>query len=292
MEKFLLAAALGTLLSGKALAVSVGQNFVQAEQLIYSGSVGDLARVATPALLNQVYDCRTLLNTAIQSIVITENGPNLSLPEDAVAKIRILIAGGADVNKQPCQTGTMAPLSWTISLLTQSEIQEREFIDAVDSKLKQTNGTCEVPGILSAKPCSQVSERDRKAVRGVYRDVFKQIREAQMPYIMEVIKLLVENGADINAQDAGGLAPLHLAANVSKGESLEPLKYLISRKADLDIRDNNGNTPLFSAIAADNNEAIRLLINAGANPKIRNKSGLLYTQERRGSRYDIIRKEP
>ena len=99
---------------------------------------------------------------------------------------------------------------------------------------------------------------------------------------MRTVKILLDNGAIIDKQDAFGQTALHLAAQNPKGESLEPLKYLIERGADVNIRDNKGNTPLHIAFASENDDAVDILIKAGANTQIRNNAGKLYNQVARG----------
>lgn len=57
-----------------------------------------------------------------------------------------------------------------------------------------------------------------------------------------MVKLLLENGADVNQQDKYGNCPLHRAA--SKGH-LGVMRLLLSQKAiRVDLADREGNTAL------------------------------------------------
>lgn len=81
------------------------------------------------------------------------------------------------------------------------------------------------------------------------------LSKAGRPYYFYVVKLLVENGADVNAKtqpgvDTGafmrdvrtkGETPLHRAAAYSDETTI---KFLIENGADKTARDMNGNTPL------------------------------------------------
>lgn len=239
--------------------------------------------------VNQVNHCVTLLNLAIQSLVVNDSGPNLNSPKDAVEKVKLLVNSGADVNQEPCSTNTLFPLGWAISLTTQSEIQEKNLIEAVDNKVLRGQGDCNISGVIS-KPCKDITSEDRQKMREVYHKVFKSLRKMQEPQIMEMVEFLVDSGANVNQQNFEGLSSLHLAANISKGESLELLKYLLKKGANVNARDIRGNTPLFAAAAANNDEAIRLLIEGGADINIRNKMGQLYTEVQRGTKFNVIQK--
>jgi ankyrin repeat protein len=51
---------------------------------------------------------------------------------------------------------------------------------------------------------------------------------------LELVKLLVEKGQDVNAADNYGITPLMVAANLG---DLEVVKYLVSKGADLSAHD-------------------------------------------------------
>ena len=79
---------------------------------------------------------------------------------------------------------------------------------------------------------------------------------------MEIVKLLIENGADINKSNNDGWTSLYLAVNK---RHLEVIKLLIENGADINKSNNNGWTPL--NIAANNGhlEIVKLLIENGAD---------------------------
>ena len=80
--------------------------------------------------------------------------------------------------------------------------------------------------------------------------------------VMEVQRLLAE-GAQVNAADASGLTPLHVA-----GDS-ETAKLLLGAGADVNAGDKNGRTPLHKA----KSETVQLLLSAGANVNARDNNG-------------------
>ena len=83
---------------------------------------------------------------------------------------------------------------------------------------------------------------------------------------LEIVKRLVEMGADINAY--GGIAgggPLNEAA--SEGQ-LEVVRYLLSRGAELDVSEPERN-PLFGAIQEGRADIAKLLIDSGIDTHVK-----------------------
>ena len=85
---------------------------------------------------------------------------------------------------------------------------------------------------------------------------------------MDLAKLLILRGADVNQP---GWAPLHYAA--TKGH-IEMMRLLIDNSAYLDAESPNGTTPLMMAAHYGTPMAVKLLLEEGADPRIQNKLGL------------------
>lgn len=80
----------------------------------------------------------------------------------------------------------------------------------------------------------------------------------------EIAQLLVENGADIDAEtiSVGNYTPLTVAVNY---ENIEVVKLLIQYGSDINNSKRNRGYPLYSAIASGNLEIAKLLIENGAD---------------------------
>jgi ankyrin repeat protein len=62
---------------------------------------------------------------------------------------------------------------------------------------------------------------------------------------VQVVQILLEHNADINAQNNRGEVPLHLAACPNSRDGLIPMmQLLLDHGADVNARDNEGSTPL------------------------------------------------
>ncbi|ETS80630.1 hypothetical protein PFICI_08159 [Pestalotiopsis fici W106-1] len=78
---------------------------------------------------------------------------------------------------------------------------------------------------------------------------------------IEVLKLLLDAGSDVNKTDGSGQTSLHLAAN--RGEK-QITAFLISRGVDVNLRDRHGNTALDIAASSGDTHWIHSFILAGS----------------------------
>ncbi len=82
---------------------------------------------------------------------------------------------------------------------------------------------------------------------------------------------LIENGANVNAQDSSGLLPLHFAA---KYGSINTAKALLAKSARINSQSTEtGGTALHVAAKEGNIEMVKLLVEKGASPVFENSYG-------------------
>lgn len=105
-------------------------------------------------------------------------------------------------------------------------------------------------------------------------NLFSQMVQAQKAYkespgaFIDIVKLLIAAGANVNAKDDVDRTPIMYAA---AGEFTEIVKLLIAAKADVNIQHRGGGTALIEAVVAGNPDIVRLLIAAGADVNKKNK---------------------
>jgi ankyrin repeat protein len=80
-------------------------------------------------------------------------------------------------------------------------------------------------------------------------------------------KRLIERGADVNQK---GWTPLHYAA--TKG-NIDIMRLLIENHAYLDAESPNGTTPLMMAAYYSSPNAVKLMLEEGADPLLKNQDG-------------------
>lgn len=85
---------------------------------------------------------------------------------------------------------------------------------------------------------------------------------------LPVVKALIARGAEVNKT---GWTPLHWAA--ANGHA-EVVRHLLERHAYIDAESPNQTTPLMMAARQLHPTTVRLLIDEGADPTVRNQSGL------------------
>lgn len=85
---------------------------------------------------------------------------------------------------------------------------------------------------------------------------------------VDLVKQLIAKDADVNKT---GWTPLHYAAS---GAKVEVMTILLEHSAYIDAESPNGSTPLMMAAMYGNAQSVQTLLEAGADPTLTNQQGL------------------
>ena len=95
---------------------------------------------------------------------------------------------------------------------------------------------------------------------------YTPLHRAVMNGAVNLTELLLEHKADANTQHKYGFTPLHLSARFSHKDCNEIIDLLLQYGVqNIDIRDVEGRTPLQMAVRCGNAQAVKKLVDLGAD---------------------------
>jgi ankyrin repeat protein len=125
--------------------------------------------------------------------------------------------------------------------------------------IAMSNGHIDIASLLIDKgaKASFLTKMRVNMARQERRPVDLSLLTAAQNGEQQKVKVLLDQGADINAKDDQGMTPLHLAAQEGHKEVVE---FLLSKDADITAQNIKGYTPLYSAIWSNDPNMVGLSI--------------------------------
>lgn len=135
-----------------------------------------------------------------------------------------------------------------------------------------------VANLLLDQPSLQVEARNAQGESALMMAALK----GNLP----LAKRLIERKAEVNKP---GWAPLHYAATSAQAGSVEMVRLLLEHHAYIDAESPNRTTPLMMAAQYGLPSVVKLLLEEGADPLLRNEQGLTALDfARLGNRPDAL----
>jgi ankyrin repeat protein len=196
--------------------------------------------------------------------------------------VKALIKAGADINAQSSTGNTALMLAIDRGKI---DVAITLIQSGADLEIKGQKGWTALHNAASGgdKGYKEVAEALLKAgasVDALSETMLTPLHEAAGKSLVEIVRLLVDHGANVKARDKFNNTPLRMcASNAQSFATLESFKQtvqiLLDAGADINAGTTINTTSLHSVVKWGNVEAVRFMLERGADPNIRTTKGEL-----------------
>jgi uncharacterized protein len=121
----------------------------------------------------------------------------------------------------------------------------------------------------------EIIGRDPEQANATSSDGYSALGLAAFFKRRQVVRDLLDAGAEVRpASRNGGFTPLHSAVATDAGTTdIEIVRALLEKGADPNAKSQSGSTPLHTVAFTGDEASLELLLSRGADPAVRNKEG-------------------
>ncbi|XP_076337385.1 protein phosphatase 1 regulatory subunit 16A-like isoform X1 [Tachypleus tridentatus] len=185
--------------------------------------------------------------------------------DDSEEMMKLLIEFGANVNAKDSEQWT--PLH---AAATCGHLHLVKYLIAKNADLLAVNADGNMPYDICEDDCTLDYIESEMAKRGVTQEMIDETRAATERQMLSDLKLLAENGEDLEYRDYQGATPLHIAA---ANGYLTVVEFLLDHHVSTDAIDNDQWHPIHAAACWGHPDVIEMLVQAGADLNARTKNG-------------------
>lgn len=165
-----------------------------------------------------------------------------------------------------------SPLEYAV---TSKQVKIAEYLISKGAQVNPMNFNQEFSVLTAAVMAEDINMIKLLVEKGANIDQSKALNFAAMGHNVEITRFLLKHGASANSMYAGSTA-LHEA--IENGE-IEIMKLLLENGANVNAKDELGETPLYSLMHIPyDNETPRLLLEYGADPNTSSKGKPLLSE--------------
>jgi ankyrin repeat protein len=149
--------------------------------------------------------------------------------------------------------------TWICKSIEKSYITKDEYNKSLSDNLDKIKSHINSESIL------ELDDYNRTVLHNV------AIQINNLPNMIDIFKLIIDSGADVNVVDINNKTPLNILCTRSK--SLEAIKYIVDKGADVNNTNWYGGTPFTDTIqfGGNDNETLKFLLENGADIKMKTK---------------------
>ena len=205
--------------------------------------------------------------------------PGIYNEDDILDHARLLLKYGADMNSQDNRNQMPLHVAMRKEWFTLARILIEH---GANSQAEDDYGTTPLH-LLSASQIHDINALDLVwLLLGPGVEVNRLVKDKQTPLHLamrsnwfKVALILLDHGADANAEDIHGWTPLHLlsASQIRDDEALDLVRPLLEHGAESNKRNNDGQTPLQLAMMAGQFQLARILLDHGADVSTEDEHG-------------------
>jgi uncharacterized protein len=192
-----------------------------------------------------------------------------------------LIQRGATAEIADAVAADPSLLSWRdpqgVSALTWSiysgQLLVRDYLLAEKSRIGELLDIFEASAVGDALTLRQILNETPQAAHDLSGDGWTPLHLAAAFGAPEAVRVLLENGAQVDAVSKNPQTNQPLHAALALGRNPETIELLLAAGANPNARQTGGFTPIFSAAAANRRDLAEILIANGADAAIQNDFG-------------------